>query len=64
MFIIMWLSAAADNRVKLDREVAPFEQDELKQPLWNLDKRSTLDDHATVFTRLAAGVYYEWMPDR
>lgn len=64
MFIIMWLSAAAGNRVKLDREVAPFEQDELKQPLWNLDKRSTLDDHATVFTRMAAGVYYEWMPDR
>ncbi|MDE6109866.1 MAG: hypothetical protein K2F72_06240, partial [Muribaculaceae bacterium] len=44
--------------------MAPFEADELETTVWDFDRRSTLDDHAAVFTRMAAGVYYEWAPDR
>lgn len=55
--------AANDGRVVLSREIVPFEADELEAPVWDTDRRSALDDHAPVFTRLAAGVYYESGPD-
>ncbi len=58
------LGAGAGRRVPLGREVAPFEPDELRAAVWDTDRRSTLDDHAAVFTSAAAGAYYEWAPDR
>ncbi|MDE6269302.1 MAG: hypothetical protein K2M12_00410 [Muribaculaceae bacterium] len=62
--VALQLTAATGARVALKRELVPFEVDELEAPVWDTDRRSTLDDHAPAYTRLAAGVYYEWAPDR